>query len=80
VVTNPDVKKLINKLCHTTPEGFYISDHPVNLGMSYYVNHTDQNPNVAYCKNRDSYHAIRDIKKDEELLTVYELGEQDWLI
>lgn len=72
-------EKLIKRLCHYEEDYFYISDSPVNLGMSYYVNHSDE-PNIMYCKVKDVYLAIRDIAAGEELLCTYEPGEKDWLI
>jgi hypothetical protein len=79
VITDTEVKKLIERLCHATEHGFYISDHPVNLGMSYYVNHHDL-PNVEYNEHLDTYIAIKNISKGQELLTNYPKREQDWLI
>jgi hypothetical protein len=78
VITDTEVKKLIERLCHTNELGFYISDHPVNLGMSYYVNHHDV-PNVEYNEHLDTYIAIKNITKGQELLTNYPKREQDWL-
>ncbi len=74
-----EVKTLIEKLCHTNETGFLISDHPVNLGMSYYVNHSDE-PNVEYNVETDTFTAIKDINKGEELLVKYPEREKDWLI
>lgn len=78
LVTDTEVRKLIERLCHTNDQGFYISDHPVNLGMSYYVNHHDV-PNVEYNEKLDTYVAIKDIAKGEELLVNYPERERDWL-
>jgi len=78
LVTDTDVRKLIERLCHTNDQGFYISDHPVNLGMSYYVNHHDM-PNVEYNEQLDTYIAIKNITKGEELLVNYPERERDWL-
>ena len=78
LVTDTDVRKLIERLCHTNDQGFYISDHPVNLGMSYYVNHHDV-PNVEYNEKLDTYIAIKNIAKGEELLVNYPERERDWL-
>lgn len=79
IITNDEMRSLIKKLCHTTADGFLISDHPVNLGMSYYVNHSDQ-PNVEFDKKLDTFVSIRDICKGEELLVRYPEEERDWLI
>lgn len=78
-VTCNEVRTLIEKLCHTNTSGYFISDHPVNLGMSYYVNHSDD-PNTEYNESLDTFIAIKDIVKGEELLVTYPKREQDWLI
>lgn len=75
---DPAVRSLIEKLCHTNYTGFMISDHPVNLGMSYYVNHSDD-PNVKYNKKTDTFTAIKHIGAGTELLVKYPKREQDWL-
>lgn len=77
-ITDGDVRKLIERLCHSNKYGFYISDHPVNFGMSYYINHHIQ-PNVAYDKNKDTFYSIKNISKGQELLECYKEEEQDWL-
>ncbi len=78
-VTDKDVKELISRLCHVNDEGFYISDHPVNIGMSYYVNH-HSDPNVFFDKQKDTYFSIKTIAKGQELLVSYPQDEQDWHI
>jgi hypothetical protein len=77
-ITNKAVKELIERLCHTNDKGFYISDNPVNLGMSYYVNHCDT-PNIEYDEYLDTYIALNNITKGEELLVNYPEREKDWL-
>ncbi len=79
LVTDSAVAELIAKLCHVNSDGFYISDHPVNLGMSYYVNHS-LTPNVIFDEIKDTYFTLTDIAKGEELLACYKQEEQDWLI
>lgn len=79
MITDDDVKNLIKRLCHTNQDGFYISDHPVNIGMSYYVNHHNE-PNVVYDEIYDTYYTIKNIARGEELLVCYDKEEQDWLI
>lgn len=78
-ITDNDVRKIIERLCHSNKDGFYISDHPVNFGMSYYINH-HSNPNVAYDKNNDTFYTIKPISKGQELFGSYKEEEQDWLI
>jgi len=77
-ITDDEVRKLIERLCHTDNNGFHISDHPINLGMSYYVNHHDD-PNVEYNATLDTYIAIKNITKGQELLVTYPERERDWL-
>lgn len=77
-VTDDYVEKFINRVCHVNEEGFYISDHPVNLGMSYYINHSTD-PNVAYDPNNDTYYTTKHISRGQELLALYTKEEQDWL-
>lgn len=60
-------------------EGFYIDCDLSEIGPKYYVNHS-HSPNVAYNRVDGSYYAIKDIKKDEELLDYYFPGERDWPI
>lgn len=79
LITDDDVRTLIMRLCHTNEDGFYISDHPVNVGMSYYVNHHND-PNIAYDENNDTYYTIKNILKGQELLVSYKKEERDWLI
>ena len=78
-ITDPAVAKLVAKLCHITPQGFYIAGHPSTLGMAYYVNHSE-NPNVYYDTTIDNYISLVDIKVDQELVCIYDKEEQDWLI
>jgi hypothetical protein len=77
-ITDDKVRKLIERLCHTDNNGFYISDHPINLGMSYYVNH-HSDPNIEYNATLDTYIAIKNITKGQELLVTYHEREIDWL-
>ena len=77
-VTDPAVKKLIKRICHTNDKGFWIADHPSTLGMSYYVNHSES-PNVKYDDDLDDYISIREINEGEELVCIYDKDEKDWL-
>jgi hypothetical protein len=78
-VTDVEVKELISRLCHVNDEGFFISDHPVNIGMSYYVNH-HSDANVFFDKQKDTYISLKTIAKGQELLVSYPQDEQDWHI
>ena len=57
-------------------EGFWIDCDLDRIYQAYYVNHSD-NPNLGV-DEEDFYIAIRDIKKDEELLYRYSEQEKDW--
>ena len=57
-------------------DGFWIDCDLDRIYQAYYVNHSD-NPNVGIDKN-EFYVAIKDIKKDEELLYRYSEIEQTW--
>ena len=57
-------------------EGFWIDCDLDRIYQAYYVNHSDD-PNLGV-DEEDFYIAIRDIKKDEELLYRYLEKEKDW--
>ena len=57
-------------------EGFWIDCDLDRIYQAYYVNHSDD-PNLGV-DEEDFYIAIRDIKKDEELLYRYSTNEQSW--
>ena len=57
-------------------EGFWIDCDLDRIYQAYYVNHSDE-PNIGIDKD-EFYIAIRDIKKDEELLYRYSTNEQSW--
>ena len=57
-------------------EGFWIDCDLDRIYQAYYVNHSDD-PNVGIDDN-EFYIAIKDIKKDEELLYRYSKIEQTW--
>ena len=57
-------------------EGFWIDCDLDRIYQAYYVNHSDD-PNLGV-DEEDFYIAIRDIKKDEELLYRYSEQEKDW--
>ena len=57
-------------------EGFWIDCDLDRIYQAYYVNHSDD-PNLGV-DEEDFYIAIRDIKKDEELLYRYSEKEKDW--
>tara|TARA_B100000927_G_C16400045_1_gene442949 strand:+ start:727 stop:1095 length:369 start_codon:yes stop_codon:yes gene_type:complete len=58
-------------------EGFWIDCDLDRIYQAYYVNHSDD-PNLGV-DEEDFYIAIRDIKKDEELLYRYLEKEKDWV-
>ena len=57
-------------------DGFWIDCDLDRIYQAYYVNHSDD-PNLGV-DEEDFYIAIRDIKKDEELLYRYSEQEKDW--
>ena len=57
-------------------EGFWIDCDLDRIYQAYYVNHSDD-PNLGVDEEQ-FYIAIRDIKKDEELLYRYSEQEKDW--
>ena len=57
-------------------EGFWIDCDLDRIYQAYYVNHSDD-PNLGV-DEEDFYIAIRNIKKDEELLYRYSEKEKDW--
>ena len=57
-------------------KGFWIDCDLDRIYQAYYVNHSDD-PNLGV-DEEDFYIAIRDIKKDEELLYRYSEQEKDW--
>ena len=57
-------------------DGFWIDCDLDRIYQAYYVNHSDD-PNLGV-DEEDFYIAIRDIKKDEELLYRYSEKEKDW--
>ena len=57
-------------------EGFWIDCDLDRIYQAYYVNHSDD-PNLGV-DEEDFYIAIRNIKKDEELLYRYSEQEKDW--
>ena len=57
-------------------DGFWIDCDLDRIYQAYYVNHSD-NPNVGIDED-EFYVAIKDIKKDEELLYRYSEIEQTW--
>jgi hypothetical protein len=75
--TSEQVKKYLSKICNSDSQGIYLSRTPNNINIAYYINHSI-NPNVFHDRNKDSYIAIRDIKRDEELLCLYTFNEIDW--
>jgi len=58
-------------------EGFWIDCDLDRIYQAYYVNHSDD-PNLGV-DEEEFYIAIRDIKKDEELLYRYSREEKDWV-
>ena len=76
---NPEIKSRIKTLTYYDEDGFWIDCDLNKIGPQYYINHS-HSPNVAYNKDTGSLYAIRNIKKDEELVDYYFPGERDWLI
>ena len=62
-------------LFHLHGAGFWICDLD-RIYQAYYVNHSDE-PNIGI-DDDEFYIAIKDIKKDEELLYRYSTNEQSW--
>jgi SET domain-containing protein len=74
---NQDLIPKIQSLTNWDDRGFWINSDLSRLSAEYYVNHSYE-PNVMYDHNTYSLYAIRDIKKDEELLQYYLPTERDW--
>jgi SET domain-containing protein len=78
--TIPDhAKAKIRSLTHHDEDGFWIDCSPDRIYGAYYINF-GENPNVRYSTTGGIWYAMRDIKKDEELLCHYPMEERDWLI
>ena len=75
-VDNPEVQRLIERICYCDEEGFYAAGHLSTLGMAYYVNHSDA-PNIEL-RDDGGYYALQRIGSDEELLMRYNPNEKDW--
>ena len=67
----------ITSLTWCDEEGFWIDCDLDRIYQAYYVNHSDD-PNLGV-DEEEFYIAIRDIKKDEELLYRYSREEKDWV-
>lgn len=73
------LREKIECLTHCDEEGFWISCDLNNINSEYYINHSYnfnvlQKPDVF----GGALYAIRDIKKDEELLTYYFPEDRNW--
>ena len=76
-VTNRARKKIQQLTAGFDEEGFY-SDVDINrFDISYYVNHS-RKPNVYYDSESSSLYAMRNIKRDKELLQYYPPNERMW--
>ena len=74
----PDwMEEHITSLTWCDEEGFWIDCDLDRIYQAYYVNHSDD-PNLGV-DEEEFYIAIRDIKKDEELLYRYSREEKDWV-
>ena len=74
-----DIYERVKSITINDHEGFWIDCDLNKIYGAYYINHS-HSPNVAYNKDTGSLYAIRNIKKDEELVDYYFPGERDWLI
>jgi len=74
---NKSAHEKIKSLTHNDSEGFWIDCEPDRIYGAYYINH-GEDPNVIYSKT-GTWYAMRDIVKDEEILSNYSLEERDWL-
>lgn len=71
------IRPKIESLTICDEEGFWLNGDLSRLGAEYYINHS-HTPNVMYDQSTGALYAIRDIKKDEELLQYYFPDERDW--
>ena len=76
-VTNRARKKIRQLTAGSDEEGFYTDVDINRFDISYYVNHS-RKPNVYYDSESSSLYAMRNIKRDKELLQYYPPNERMW--
>ena len=76
-VTNRPRKKIQQLTAGFDEEGFYTDVDINRFDISYYVNHS-RKPNVYYDSESSSLYAMRNIKRDKELLQYYPPNERMW--
>ena len=76
-VTNRARKKIQQLTAGFDEEGFYTDVDINRFDISYYVNHS-RKPNVYYDSESSSLYAMRNIKRDKELLQYYPPNERMW--
>ena len=76
-VTNRARKKIQKLTAGSDEEGFYTDVDINRFDISYYVNHS-RKPNVYYDSESSSLYAMRNIKRDKELLQYYPPNERMW--
>ena len=76
-VTNRARKKIQQLTADSDEEGFYTDVDINRFDISYYVNHS-RKPNVYYDSESSSLYAMRNIKRDKELLQYYPPNERMW--
>ena len=76
-VTNRARKKIGQLTAGSDEEGFYTDVDINRFDISYYVNHS-RKPNVYYDSESSSLYAMRNIKRDKELLQYYPPNERMW--
>ena len=76
-VTNRARKKIQQLTSGSDEEGFYTDVDINRFDISYYVNHS-RKPNVYYDTESSSLYAMRNIKRDKELLQYYPPNERMW--
>ena len=76
-VTNRARKKIQQLTAGSDEEGFYTDVDINRFDISYYVNHS-RKPNVYYDSESSSLYAMRNIKRDKELLQYYPPNERMW--
>ena len=76
-VTNRARKKIEQLTSDSDEEGFYTDVDINRFDISYYVNHS-RKPNVYYDSESSSLYAMRNIKRDKELLQYYPPNERKW--
>ena len=76
-VTNRARKKIQQLTAGFDEEGFYTDVDINRFDISYYVNHS-RKPNVYYDSESSTLYAMRNIKRDKELLQYYPPNERMW--